>query len=346
MKITKEIKTGLIALLAIALFVSGVNFLKGNSFFGGDDVYYAYFPNSGQLAPASSVTLNGVSVGKVLAVEYVPHEKENRKVKVTFNIQNKDVKIPLGSTIEIGALDFLTKGVLIKMSDDLSRGYYKPGSSIEGVVEVDIVSQVKTYADPVVNKFKGMMTGLDKFVTNVSAFWDTTANSELHTGIKNLKLTITKFGNVADEVEMLVASEKIKLGQIFSNVESITNNLKVSNEKIAGILGNAKKITDDLVTADFKNVIGDAQMTLQKLNNILSDAANGTGTLGKLVKDEKLYDELVNTNKELQNLVSDIQLHPERYIHFSVLGAKTKGVPLTKEEERKFRKILDSIPNN
>jgi phospholipid/cholesterol/gamma-HCH transport system substrate-binding protein len=345
LKITKEIKTGLIALLAIALFVSGVNFLKGNSFFGGDDVYYAYFPNSGQLAPASSVTLNGVGVGKVLAVEYVANERPERKVKVTFNIQNKDVKIPKGSTIEIGALDFLTKGILIKMSEDLSKGYYKPGESIQGFVEVDIVSQVKTYADPVVTKFKGMMTGLDNFVNNVSAFWDTTATSELHTGIKDLKATITKFGNVANEVELLVVSEKIKLGQIFSNVESITNNLKVSNEKVASILGNAKKITDDLVTADFKNVIGDAQQTLQKLNNILSDAANGSGTLGKLVKDEKLYDELVNTNKELQNLVSDIQLHPERYIHFSVLGAKSKGVPLTKDEERKFRKLLDSIPD-
>jgi phospholipid/cholesterol/gamma-HCH transport system substrate-binding protein len=345
LKITKEIKTGLIALLAIALFVSGVNFLKGNSFFGGDDVYYAYFPNSGQLAPASSVTLNGVGIGKVLKVEYVANQKPDRKVKVTFNIQNKDVKIPVGSTIEIGALDFLTKGILIKMSEDLSKGYYKPGASIQGYVEVDIVSQVKTYADPVVTKFKGMMTGLDNFVNNVSAFWDTTATSELHTGIKDLKATITKFGNVADEVELLVVSEKIKLGQIFSNVESITNNLKVSNEKVASILGNAKKITDDLVTADFKNVIGDAQQTLQKLNNILSDAANGTGTLGKLVKDEKLYDELVNTNKELQNLVSDIQLHPERYIHFSVLGAKSKGVPLTNQEEKKFRKLLDSIPD-
>jgi phospholipid/cholesterol/gamma-HCH transport system substrate-binding protein len=345
LKITKEIKTGLIALLAIALFVAGVNFLKGNSFFGGDDVYYAYFPNSGQLAPASSVTLNGVGIGKVLSVEYVANQKADRKVKVTFNIQNKDVKIPVGSTIEIGALDFLTKGIMIRMSEDLSKGYYKPGASIQGFVEVDIVSQVKTYADPVVTKFKGMMTGLDNFVNNVSAFWDTTATSELHTGIKDLKATITKFGNVADEVELLVVSEKIKLGQIFSNVESITNNLKVSNEKVASILGNAKKITDDLVTADFKNVIGDAQQTLQKLNNILSDATNGTGTLGKLIKDQKLYDELVNTNKELQNLVSDIQLHPERYIHFSVLGAKSKGVPLTKDEERKFRKLLDSIPD-
>ena len=137
----------------------------------------------------------------------------------------------------------------------------------------------------------------------------------------------------------------MKLDHIFGNVESITNNLKISNEKVASIIGNTKKITDDLVTADFKNVIGDAQQTIKKLNNLLVDASNGSGTLGKLIKDEKLYNELVETNSELQNLVNDIQVHPERYIHFSVLGAKSKGVPLTNQEEKKFRKLLDSIPD-
>jgi len=67
--------------------------------------------------------------------------------------------------------------------------------------------------------------------------------------------------------------------------------------------------------------------------------------MGKLLKDEKLYTELVETNNELQNLVNDLQLHPERYIHFSVFGAKTKGVPLTSQEEKKFRKLLDTIPD-
>ena len=70
MKISKELKTGIVTIFAIALMVTGINFLKGNSFFGGDDIYYAYFPNSGQLVPSSNVTLNGVVVGKVLKVEY------------------------------------------------------------------------------------------------------------------------------------------------------------------------------------------------------------------------------------------------------------------------------------
>ncbi len=121
--------------------------------------------------------------------------------------------------------------------------------------------------------------------------------------------------------------------------------MKLSNEKISGILGNAKKITDELVTVDYKSVIMDAQNTIKKLNMTLEEVNNGQGTLGKLLKDEQLYNELVKTNKELQELVDDIELHPERYIHISVFGAKTKGVPLTGREEKKLRQVLDSIPD-
>lgn len=344
MKISKELKTGLIAISAIALLIAGINFLKGNSFFGGDDVYYAYFPNSGQLAPASSVTLNGVGVGKVLSVEYVPNGSINRKVKVAFNITNKAIKIPKGSIVQIGPLDLLTKGIIIKIPEDISQGYYKSGQSMQGVVEVDIISQVKTYADPVVNKFKGMMTGLEGFVNNVSAFWDTTANSELRNSMTNIKITLTKFGGLADELHSLVGQEKDRIQQIFSNVESISLNLRNSNEKIASILGNAKKFTDDLVTSDFKNVMSDAQQAIKKLNNVLDDVSKPTGTIGKLLNDEQLYNELVQTNNSLQDLVNDLEAHPERYIHFSVLGSKTRGVPLTPQEEKKLKKVLDSIP--
>jgi phospholipid/cholesterol/gamma-HCH transport system substrate-binding protein len=130
-----------------------------------------------------------------------------------------------------------------------------------------------------------------------------------------------------------------------SNVESITGNLKKSNEQITTIVGNARKLTDDLLTSDYKGVIANANNTLKSLNAVLDDAKNGKGTLGKLLGDEQLYNELNKTNVELQNLVNDIQLHPERYIHISVFGAKTKGVPLTGSEEKKLRKFLDTIPN-
>lgn len=344
MKFSKEIKVGVIALLAIAVLVAGINFLKGNSFFGGDDSYYAYFPNSGQLMVSSNVTLNGVVVGKVTEIKYMPKNDSTKNVRITFNIQNKDVKIPKGSIIEIGSLDLFNKGVLIQLSSDISKGFYKPGSTLPGRLSVDMMSQVKSYADPISQRLQAMMTSVDKMVVSLSSFWDETATSEIEGSLRQVKITIEKLGNVAEEIESFVGTEKIQFSRIMANIENITGNLKKSNDEVTAIIGNTRKVSDDLVSADFKNVILDAQTTIKKLNAVLADVESGNGTIGKLLHDEKLYTELVETNNELQNLVNDLQLHPERYVHFSVLGAKTKGVPLTGNEEKKLRKILDSIP--
>lgn len=344
MKYSKEIKAGIVAIVSIAVLVAGVNFLKGNSFFGGDDKYYAYFPNSGQIMVSSNVTLNGVIVGKVMNVDYVSTNPVDKRVKVTFSIQNSDVKLPKGTIIEIGSLDLLTKGLLIQVPNDISNGNYKPGETLPGKLSIDMMSQVKSYADPISQRLQAMMSSIDKMVVSLSAFWDQTATSEIEGSLKQVKITIQKLGNVAQELEGFVAEEKIHFAHIMNNVESITTNLKKSNDQITSIIGNTRKISDDLVSADFKGVILNAETTLKKLNNVLADIESGNGTVGKLLHDEKLYNELVETNNELQNLASDIQLHPERYIHFSVMGAKTKGVPLTGPEEKKLRKILDSIP--
>jgi phospholipid/cholesterol/gamma-HCH transport system substrate-binding protein len=345
LKISKEIKTGVIAIVAIGLLVAGVNFLKGNSFFGGDEVYYAYFPNSGGVAVAGSVMVNGVPVGKITDIELTNSKDSLKKVLVTFNIQESNFKIPKGSTIEAGSIDLFSKGLLLTISTDITKGFYKPGDYIQGRVTVDITTQVKAYADPLVQKVQTALGSVDKMVNSLSAFWDTTATSEIKGSMKELKIAIQKLGNVAGEVESLVGEEKVKFGRIMSNVEGITANLKKSNEQVTAIIGNTKKVTDDLVTSDFKSVISNASSTLKNLNSVLDQAQKGEGTLGKLIGDEKLYNELVNTNKELQNLVNDLQLHPERYIHFSVLGAKTKGVPLTTSEEKKLRQLLDSTNN-
>ncbi|MCE3295847.1 MAG: hypothetical protein K0R65_1561 [Crocinitomicaceae bacterium] len=343
MKISKEVKSGFIAIIAIALLITGVNFLKGYSFFGGDDTYYAYFPNSGGIMPASSVTLNGVPIGKIIAVDYVVNNPPDKRVKITFNIQDKNIKIPVGSEIKVGSLDLFNKGIIITMAEDLSKGFYKPGSKLDGVVAQDMLQQVQAYADPITQKLQSLMSNVDKVVTSLSSFWDDTATSELEESMKEVKIAIKRLGNVAIEVESFVQTEKVHLDRIFDNVESITNNLKRSNEEIRAIVGNTKKITDDMVTADFKAVITEARETIQSLNTILTDASNGKGTLGKLVKDETFYNELVKTNVELQDLVADLKLHPERYIHFSVLGARSKGVTLTPNEEKKLRNLLDTL---
>jgi phospholipid/cholesterol/gamma-HCH transport system substrate-binding protein len=189
------------------------------------------------------------------------------------------------------------------------------------------------------------MVSVDKMITSFSSFWDTSATTQIEGSLNRLKLTIEKFGNVANEIQGFVASEKLQFSRIMTNVEGITENLRKNNDQITAILGNAEKITDDFVTTDYKTVVLNANIALEKFNLILENIDNGNGTLWKLINDDKLYKDLVETNNELQNLVTDIRINPERYINFSLIGRKNKGVVLTPEEEIKLINLLDSIPD-
>jgi phospholipid/cholesterol/gamma-HCH transport system substrate-binding protein len=345
LKFTKEIKAALIALASIAILYAGINFLKGNSFLGGDTEYKAYFPNTGSMMVSSNVTLNGVTVGKVTGIKSIPNGSIDKKVLMTFSIQEEGIRLPKGSFVEIGSLDFINKCLIIHTPEDISKGYYKAKSVIPGKISIDMVTQVKAYADPISQRLQKMMGSIDRMVISLSSFWDTTATSEIEGSLKEVKITIRRLGRVATEIEGFVAAERAQFTKIMANVESITLNIRKSNDELTKIIGNTRKITDDFVSADFKSVLLDAQTTVKKLNLVLEDVENGHGTLGKLIHDEKLYNELVVTNKDLQNLVTDLQANPNRYIHFSVFGKKSEGLILSEKEELKFKKWLDTIPD-
>lgn len=345
MKLSKEIKAGLIAIGAIVLLVLGINFLKGYSLLGGDDTFYSYFPNSGQVMVSGNVTLNGVVIGKILDIENVPTNSENRRVKIKFSVSESQIKLPKGTTIELGSLDLLTKGLIVNYPVKLKSGFYQSGQEIPGTMSADMFSQVKQYADPISQKLQTLILHIDGMVNSLSGVFDENGSNDITESIKELKKTIKKIGDLSSEIQGFVGQEKAQFTKIMSNVESITSNLKKSSDEISAIIGNTKKISDDLVTADFKGTILEAQTTLKKFNFALEDVNNGKGTLGKLLHDEKLYNELVETNNELQELVDDIQAHPERYIHISMLGGKSKGLQLTGKEENKLKKLLDTIPD-
>jgi phospholipid/cholesterol/gamma-HCH transport system substrate-binding protein len=349
LKYTKEIKIGFIAIFSIALIISGVNFLKGSSFFGGDAVYYGYFNESGGLMPASSVAVNGVSVGKVTAIDFLPHEKLERRVRVTFNIQNHDIKLPRGVKIEIGSLDLFNKAVILQFPSNISKGYLPNHAKIQGEVAKDMVQQMQAYADPITKKLNKLMSNVDRVVGSFAEFWDTTATSEIQGSLIEIRTAVKRFGKLTGDVEGLVADERLKLSSILYNVLSITENINKNNKEISAVLGNAKRITDDMVSADFKGTISDAHRVINTLNKSLEEAEKGNGNLAKLLKDEALYNDLVQSNIKLQELLVDVKENPKRYVHFSVFGRKDKKkeeVEVKKEKKKRKKKEEVHIEQN
>ena len=341
LKYTKEIKIGLIAILSVALIVVGVNFLKGSSFFGGDDIYYGYFNESGGLMPASSVAVNGVTVGKVTSIEFLPYEKVEKRVKVTFNIQNHDIKLPKGIKIEIGSLDLFNKAIILQFPNNINKGYLPNRSKIQGEVAKDMMQQMQAYADPITKKLNKLMNNVDRVVGSFAEFWDTTATSEIQGSLFEIRTAVKRFGKLTGDIEGLVADERLKLSSIMLNVLSITDNINKNNKEISTILGNTKRITDDMVSADFKGTISDAHKVINTLNKTLEEAEKGNGNLSKLLKDESLYNDLVKSNIKLQELLVDVKENPKRYVHFSVFGRKDKkkfDVEVIKDKKRSKKK--------
>lgn len=345
MKVSKEFKTGVVIILSFLLLLLGVNYLKGNSFFGGDEVYYAFFPSSGSLTPSSSVTLNDVEIGKVLSVKLInPSEyvDPNNRVLVKFSIHNPDLKLAVGSDIQI-VPGVLETSVKIHQNFIADKGYYRKGDTMLGTVSQEIGERLETELLPLRKKMENLMVSVDNIVASINNFWDTSAAYTMDAGLNEVKIAISRFSRVAYNMDELITDQKGKLSNIFDNIEGVTNSFQETDSLIKHAAGNVAVISDSIVTADFKSAITEATETMRKLNNLIDGASEGEGTLGKLLKDEGLYDELNATNDKMQELVEDIKLHPERYIHFSVFGSRIKGVPLSGEEERKLRKVLDSI---
>lgn len=342
MKVSKEFKTGLVIIIAIIIVILGVNFLKGSKIYGSSGHYFAVFEKSGFIDLSTPVTLNGVPIGIINEIKN--HPNDLRKVLIKFTINKENFKIPKGTVAKIEGTSILTKGFLLDLNYDADKGFFKVGDTLPGTVAPELTDAVSAELAPVKEKLEKLMSSVDNMVVSVNAFWDTSAAQSLDVSLNEVQVAIARFSNLAKNVDEMVITEKDRIGRVLGNIESITANVEKSNDKVTHILDNFSSLSDTLIALDLQTVLSQATETLKSLNLALKDAAQGKGTLGKLLHSDSLHNELIKTTKSLQDLVSDIELHPEKYIHFSVFGKSSKGLKLNKSDEKKLREMLENQP--
>lgn len=299
MKLTKEIKIALVAIVGILVMYFGINFLKGMNLFSTNNAYYMTFDDIQGLGASTPIYADGYKVGTVDGLEY--DYKENGPIKVKVDI-NKDLRIPQGSKAEI-VKDLMGNLQVNLLLANNPRERVEPGGIIPGAVNGGMMDKAANLI-PVVEK---MLPKLDSILTSVNAL-------------------------LADPA--LAAS--------LHNVETITSNLTVStrelntlmaglNKQVPGMIGKANGVLDktNRLTANLASL--DVQGTLNKVNQTLESAHQFTeklnsnqGSLGLLMNDTKLYDNLTSTMSHADSLVIDLKAHPKRYVHFSVFGRKDK----------------------
>lgn len=310
MKVTREFKTGVVAVVIIALFIWGYNFLKGLNLFNGPlKTYYTEYNNVQGLNTASEVTINGVEVGKVISIKFNQDPNKRGQLIVEFSVEN-DFEFSKNSIAKIYSAS-LMGGKSLAIVPSYEGEIAKPGDFLRGEIESDIFSSVTEKLNPLQAKVENVIVSADSLMTGLTDVLDVRSRNNLKSSIAQLNETITNIKLISESVNNLVADNDEKLAKTLSNTQALTKNLT--------------KLSDSLVNADFGKTIKNLETSIASLSSILENIEKGNGTMGKLMYDEQMYTNLTNASKELEELLREMKEHPKRFVHFSLFGKKDKG---------------------
>src|SRR6201993_4263 len=321
MKLSKEVKTGIVTLVAIAVVIYGFNFLNGTNILKKRNYVYAIYDKTDGLIEASPILISGVKVGQVHETKLIKRDNKY-KVLVTF-ILTEDVKIPKGSKAKLISVDLLgSKAVDLQFSN--STEYISKSDTILADYEDDLKTAVDKRIAPLQKKAESLISSIDSVMQVVQAVLNANVRQNLVASFESIKTTLFSLQHAASGIDTLVTTQKSKVSMILSKVESLAANLEKNNDKITNILNNFSSISDSLAKSNIKTTIEHANLAVAQVNNLLDGINNGKGTLGKLVKNDSIYNNLNRASNDLDLLLVDLREHPKRYVSVSVFGGKDK----------------------
>lgn len=325
MKITKEFKIGIIITAAIGLFIWGFNFLKGFNLFSNKYELYAVYPKIDGLIEANPLLINGFKVGQINKISLTQKSNGEYAVLVKF-LLTEDVQIPKHSVAKAVSSDLLgSKAVEIIYSNETE--YVQSGDTLVAETEEGLKTAVSKQLAPLQKKVEGLLSSVDSVMTVVQVVLNDKTRENLSKSFESIKKAIQSLEQTAYKLDDLVASEKAKISGILTKLNTLAGMLEKNTGKIDNIIGNFSNLSDSLAKSDLKSAINEADKTLAELNKLVAQINAGQGSLGKLAKNDSLYNNLNKASDDLDKLMKDLRINPERYIHFSVFGRKDKNKP-------------------
>jgi len=308
MTISKEVKVGLMATVTLTMLYFGFNFLKGADFFSSNYEYYVVFDNVGSLQSSNSIKLNGVQVGQV---------------KSTTLLQDRDNKVLVA--LEIKKNIIVTKGTKAMLTSELLGGsalvlhiatgmpQLQQGDTLLPDNEKGIQALLQEQALPVVKNADSLIISLNRIVKQFD-----------QTGYALNKLLVTA-NQSALGINATIAQNRQAITASLANVKALSASLIETEKGIKPILGNLKTTTDSLKALRLGETLAQANAAVATLQRSLTALDQGQGTVGKLLKDQTLYDNLNRTIVSVNKLMTNFRQYPKRYVNISVFSKKDKG---------------------
>lgn len=305
MKLNNELKTGILVVFGIGLFVFGFSYLKSNDIFVSDRTFYAIYSDVEGVVNGTPVTVNGLPVGNIQNISF----HDGNQLIVKFRVEN-DIKFSVNSVAQIYETGLIGGKALAiipskdkgpeAVSNDTLKSSIAPGLT-------DLVNKKITNLQV---KIESMVMSADSVLYKINRVFDDSTRSNLRKSVSDFNLTISDLKETSSLIKSIVQTNKSDVNLTISNVSKISNDLS----SISSTLNNGDL---DLTFANFKKSSDD-------LSLILKDINKGQGTISKLISNDSLFNNLNDASKSIDLLLEDIRLNPKRYIHFSVFGKKNK----------------------
>ena len=316
MKISNETRVGVLTVVALTILILGYNFLKGKNFFEKSKKIYAAFSTIGTLETSNDVKVKGKTIGKVYDTKF--SDDSASAIVVTINLTTK-IKIPRNSVAFIQSPITGSPYITILFGD--ATVYMKDGDTLTTKVS-DIFSDITSQVNPTLEKARTAIDSLTTVLGSINKFLDPTTKNNIHTVIANLVRS-------SASLQQLLSTENGMLAHSLANMNDVTANLKRNNDTITDILHNTKVVSAKLADLDLQKVLDSLQEATNGLKEVAYKINHNDGTLGKLMNERTLYDNLQKTILGLEILIDDIRVHPKRYVNISIFGKKDKGDYLT-----------------
>ena len=304
MKYTKELKTGILAVVAIVILIFGYSYLKGQNLLDSSRIFHAVYADVEGLSPSSPVTINGLKVGQVTNISFLD---ERGLLVVTFNVDN-NFKFSKNSLAQIYG-GGLIGGKSLAIVPEYEQGMFaESGDTLPSDIEEGIMELVNERLTPLQVKVERAIVSTDSLLTAFNEVLNPDTRNNIKKTFDDLSETVNSFKKTAVSLDGIVSGNSEKLSRTFSNLDEMT--------------GNFNKFSDSLAQIDLNGMSGDLEKIIADFEKISNNLTNGKGSAGKLLTDDAVYDNLDRATKQMEQLLQDIKLNPKRYVHFSVFGKK------------------------
>ena len=318
---SKEIKVALFVIIVAAIFIFGLNFLKGKGFFDDNSRYFAIFEQVGGMYKSDPIVVNGYQIGKMGELTLISEGPNRGKILAEMIVSN-DVKIPQNTVAILFSADLLGEMNVKLIFNEESTTYHEDGDTISTDIEGTLFEELGGELTPLTDKLSITMDNVNELFD-----FENENKQTLNYTLQSINEVLDTYNETGRILNQRLDGQLETLDALLANVQSLTATLKGNEENINEIMTNFKELSASLNKLELEQTLSNVNGTVSSLETTISKMNNPDNTLGALLNEREMYDNLEKSTESLNVLLNDVRINPKRYININVFGGKKKEIP-------------------